>query len=56
MHTLFIKTETELKYYLLNTNLPDDFVEERINDLLDRNEGCEWWMEEGYHIKHTPLY
>jgi len=57
MHTLFIKTKTETKSIMLNTNaLPEKYIDNLVNEWLDSYPDCDWWIDEGYHIKHTPSY
>lgn len=57
MHTLFIKTQTENKSFLINTNaLKQELVDEIIKQWIDNYPDCDWWIDEGYHIKQTPLY
>ena len=57
MHTLFIKTKTETKSIMLNTNaLPEKMIDNLVNEWLNSYPDCDWWIDEGYHIKHRLPY
>ena len=56
MNTLVIKVNGKLRYYLLNTKIKSDLTDKIVNEIIDVHQPEDWWIEEGYHIKHTPLY
>ena len=42
---------------MLNTNaLPEKYIDNLVNEWLDTYPDCDWWIDEGYHIKRTPSY
>ena len=55
MHTLVIKVNGKLKYYLLNTKIKSELTDKIVNEIIDIHQPEDWYIEDGYLITQLPL-
>ena len=48
MHTLVIKVNGKLKYYLLNTKIKSELTDKIVNEIIDIHQPEDWYIEEGF--------